>query len=130
MDPNAALTKVRTCAREIMSGGTMRSGQPDGLSKDDALSIAGELAEQFEALDEWLGKGGFPPDDWALHISEVQWRISCRDCGYEVTGEEDDIRRKFEAYDDSRTRNSALSPHRVRLESRVHAFSEWKTVDT
>lgn len=46
MDPNAALQKVR----ELIN---------DGDSADVLL------VEAFEALDDWLSKGGFLPDDWA-----------------------------------------------------------------
>ena len=45
MDPNAALAKVR----ELIG---------DGDSADVLL------VDAFEALDEWLSKGGFLPSDW------------------------------------------------------------------
>jgi hypothetical protein len=59
MDPNAALERLRTLAIEA-------------LKEDDALDPhlavlairAIEMAEKFQALDEWITKGGFPPDDW------------------------------------------------------------------
>lgn len=43
MDPNTALQALRKYASDT----------------------GGEFAEQFEALDEWLSKGGFLPADWA-----------------------------------------------------------------
>jgi len=49
MDPNATLTELR----ELLADGT-----PEGA----------EMAlERFEALDEWLSKGGYKPADWAAH---------------------------------------------------------------
>jgi len=33
-------------------------------SYEDAARIGTELADAFEALDEWLSKGGFLPSDW------------------------------------------------------------------
>lgn len=55
MDPNTALTEIR----ELVA-----------LAKGDVCcaehgEMAGtELAMKFEALDEWLTKGGFPPEVW------------------------------------------------------------------
>lgn len=31
----------------------------------ERLRNAEEMAELFQALDEWLSKGGFPPTDWS-----------------------------------------------------------------
>jgi hypothetical protein len=54
MDPNETLRKLR----EWVKDPTKQPG-----------------AELFEALDEWLTRGGFPPDDWTgefrTHSGEI-----------------------------------------------------------
>lgn len=51
MDPNAALANLRTMVKEALD--------------DPAAEVSlVELAEQFNALDHWIEKGGFLPDDW------------------------------------------------------------------
>lgn len=50
MDPNATLAELRSlCLRETAAG--------DG-------SYAADIVEHFEALDEWLSKGGYLPAAW------------------------------------------------------------------
>ncbi|MDP8971195.1 MAG: hypothetical protein M3N52_12020 [Actinomycetota bacterium] len=54
MDPNEALTRARAHA--------------DAILNDEHADPAAEcepLAEAFQALDEWLGRGGFLPEAWA-----------------------------------------------------------------
>jgi hypothetical protein len=53
MDPNRALAVIR----ELCD-----TAEELGLLTDDVIQ---ELVENFEALDEWLAKGGFLPSDWA-----------------------------------------------------------------
>lgn len=55
MDPNEALRLAREAAGELRQA-----------DDDDTLpgSQVGQLVEAFEALDEWLTKGGFLPSDW------------------------------------------------------------------
>jgi len=55
MDPNAALQQLRAQADAILSGG----GNAD------------TMAELFQALDEWLSNGGFPPQAWQVQDT---WR--------------------------------------------------------
>ena len=55
MDPNAALETARRLAGEITGG---------GLDAADLADLAEELAETFQALDEWLARGGFKPAAW------------------------------------------------------------------
>jgi hypothetical protein len=57
MDPNVALAKIREAVGEL------RQSDDDGVWADDSSQI-GMLLEQFEALDEWLSRGGFLPKDW------------------------------------------------------------------
>lgn len=52
MDPNAALANARAITTAILSG---------WLTEDGGY----ELAEAFDALDQWLTKGGFLPSAWA-----------------------------------------------------------------
>ncbi len=54
MDPNKALANIRALARDIQH-------PPFDC---DALSLADELAETVEGLDQWMSKGGFPPNEW------------------------------------------------------------------
>lgn len=49
MDPNAALQAIRAEVFEIQHG-----DKPDPQA----------LADTFQGLDEWLSKGGFPPEEW------------------------------------------------------------------
>ena len=48
MDPNAALAE----AKEILA------------DRDVTDEYLPRLADIFEALDDWLSKGGFLPDEW------------------------------------------------------------------
>lgn len=49
MDPNETLRRLRDFVAEALEG----------------KGFSSEAAELFEALDQWLTKGGSPPDDWA-----------------------------------------------------------------
>jgi len=52
MDPNANLTEQRQIAKAILA-------DPDAHTYG-----AVRLAELVEALDEWIGRGGFLPTEW------------------------------------------------------------------
>ena len=54
MDPNEALTIMRELSAETTHG----------LDSESLSVIACELAGVFTGLDEWLSRGGFPPDAW------------------------------------------------------------------
>jgi hypothetical protein len=57
IDPNQALAELRTLvyiASTIVDGGEV----------GDWHACMSALIETFEGLDEWLSKGGFPPDSW------------------------------------------------------------------
>jgi len=54
VDPNIALDKLRELCREALSLDFSRDG-------DEA---ACDIAEKFEALDQWLSNGGFLPYEW------------------------------------------------------------------
>lgn len=53
MDPNACLTEIRSLVSDS------REGQ--GLGNIEVR----RLTDLCEALDEWIGRGGFLPSDWA-----------------------------------------------------------------
>lgn len=56
MDPNKALADLREAVKAITE---------DDFCCADHGELAGQdLAEKFAALDEWLTKGGFPPNVW------------------------------------------------------------------
>ena len=55
MDPNAALGRVRYLTGKINS---------PGVRTEDLATLAEDLAEVFQGLDEWLSGGGFRPDAW------------------------------------------------------------------
>ena len=59
MDPNAALETARRLAAEIFNG-----AMAGGLAPDEMASAGMDLAEAFQALDEWLSHGGFTPAEW------------------------------------------------------------------
>lgn len=47
MDPNATLATIRMI-----------------IAAEDYPLKVGDLSDRINALDEWLSKGGFLPDDW------------------------------------------------------------------
>lgn len=55
MDPDEALRRIREAAGEI---------ENDLGDAFDEGSQVGQLVTAFDALDEWLRKGGFVPSDW------------------------------------------------------------------
>lgn len=58
MDPNETLRQLREL---ILTNGDC--GGPDDMDCPN-LPIMGEILELFQALDEWLKKGGFLPKEW------------------------------------------------------------------
>lgn len=60
MDPNATLAEIRRIILRITSN---NDGQWQGedLKKQDR----DRLVELTQAMDEWLSKGGFLPDQWS-----------------------------------------------------------------
>lgn len=55
MDPATTLDTCRELAEEIL----------EGEDCEDQSDEAVELAENFQALDEWLKKAGALPEDWS-----------------------------------------------------------------
>jgi hypothetical protein len=60
MDPNANLAAQLGIARSVID--RLDIEEPEV----DLTNAAGDLAELVLALDEWLAKGGFLPEAWAL----------------------------------------------------------------
>ena len=58
MDPNEALRRAREAA------GILQDADDDGNFTDPETTNLGQLIESFNALDDWLTKGGFLPYDW------------------------------------------------------------------
>ena len=56
MDPNATLAEARALAAAITAGSL--------TTQDNAVENAERMAELFDALDQWLSKGGFLPRAW------------------------------------------------------------------
>lgn len=66
MDPNVTLAEIR---RELADLDAARDEFPDGNL----------LVELFEALDAWLRKGGFLPDDWDRPLPTQQILVTLPD---------------------------------------------------
>lgn len=60
MDPNEALRQIRLLIKQMR----VEDAPISGVARPEFVQHARDLAEQVEALDEWLDKGGFPPDAW------------------------------------------------------------------
>lgn len=68
MDPNEALKNARAALKSFRAA---EESDDSDESHSQALIDAGEdLASAFEALDEWLMKGGFLPEWWAKAAQE------------------------------------------------------------
>jgi hypothetical protein len=61
MDPDAALTRIRELAAEIISGAD-EVDDYDGFGHLDTEAV--DIAEAFQGLDGWIKSGGFLPKDW------------------------------------------------------------------
>jgi len=62
MDPNATLIRCRRLAAQILSRAQERASSHEQTTRD---TQGEELAELFQALDEWIAnKQGFLPRDW------------------------------------------------------------------
>lgn len=57
MDPNEALRQIRRITRAMPA---------EDIGYEEAVDSLNELIECVRSLDEWLGKGGFLPDAWAM----------------------------------------------------------------
>ncbi len=55
MDPNVTLLELRRKMTVLKEG---------NISTKDKDRLLDALVEEFEALDEWISRGGFLPTDW------------------------------------------------------------------
>lgn len=60
MDPDKCLDNCRAIVEEI----TRYTEAPDINTTTVVEELAGELAENFRSLDDWVAKGGFLPRVW------------------------------------------------------------------
>jgi hypothetical protein len=75
MDPNTALREIRELADNILNG--------------RQVGDARDLAEKIMALDAWLSRGGFPPEEWregpdAQHEHVVNSAGECVNCREQI----------------------------------------------
>jgi hypothetical protein len=55
VDPDEALKNAREAVQKLIKYDYELTGSPDTT----------KLVESFQALDEWMSRGGFLPQDWA-----------------------------------------------------------------
>jgi hypothetical protein len=60
MDPEATLAILRETSQRVL---TMLDN-PNPVPGINYADYARTIAEHFQALDEWLARGGFQPKDW------------------------------------------------------------------
>jgi hypothetical protein len=61
MDPNEALKRIREAIKGRNRGYYWTTNEAD---PSNPIGVWDEIIEHFEALDEWLCKGGFMPAEW------------------------------------------------------------------
>lgn len=72
MDPEAKLEELRKLAAEIITLQDAFGETQDAVRALERISEkADELAQGFQALDEWLKKGSFLPNDWKRQSSAL-----------------------------------------------------------
>jgi hypothetical protein len=57
MDPNAALAAIRQAVDQL-------AHEPNTIASTPTYEAVRQFIEHFEALDEWLQRGGFMPEAW------------------------------------------------------------------
>lgn len=65
MDPNETLVALRDCAQDLSNG----------TDEYTFAETAHKMVELFEAMDDWLSRDGFLPDDWKSQARNVHERI-------------------------------------------------------
>jgi hypothetical protein len=74
MDPNETLKQLRSNVAAALQLADDYEKDPDAASAEDAEDAIGLLdviAQQVEALDQWLTRGGFLPAAWAVTASTL-----------------------------------------------------------
>ncbi|MGO8998679.1 MAG: hypothetical protein ACLQVI_35600 [Polyangiaceae bacterium] len=60
-DPDEALKNAREAVKYMRTrSDALRTSAPD------------DLVEAFEALDQWMSRGGFPPQDWMVNKTKLE----------------------------------------------------------
>lgn len=59
MDPNMTLHELRELAARALQARDFLGGEPGPVEH-----VLHQMAEKFDALDNWMTKGGFAPDAW------------------------------------------------------------------
>lgn len=67
MDPDVTLRRLRELAGEIeaIADKPTEAGAAHAAAQSSLASLSAELAELFDALDDWILRGGFLPAAWA-----------------------------------------------------------------
>jgi hypothetical protein len=68
MDPNETLAQLRSNVAAALQLADDYEKDPDAISSEDgeaAVGLLDVIAQEFEALDRWLSRGGFRPRDWS-----------------------------------------------------------------
>lgn len=62
MDPTQTLKELRALTKEFLDGGyTLNNGTLIPLEQWQFDEVSHLIAEKFQALDEWMQRGGFNP---------------------------------------------------------------------
>ena len=69
MDPNAALDNMKAAIDDMVDYCEPRT------EHDAAAQLMTRVIEAFEALDEWLRKGGAMPADWYRESRASRWNL-------------------------------------------------------
>jgi len=77
MNPNETLADARRALKD------WESAEPGSREESEA---AERLGSAFGALDDWLGKGGYPPTAWTAPTPEGPARRKLRETNLEQIG--------------------------------------------
>lgn len=80
MDPNANLREQRELVQSIhaLIDGCNEDGTMTRESEESLMHDASRLAELVEALDTWIMRGGFIPDDWKAFERAIPCKVNSR----------------------------------------------------
>lgn len=65
MDPNMALHELREAFASMLAIGSAETFAGQAERTEEMVHMGLIAAEKFEALDQWLSRGGFAPSAWA-----------------------------------------------------------------
>jgi hypothetical protein len=66
MDPDETLRRMLELANMVLEGDYTNRGKDNVERVSARICDAEELAELVQALDEWMKKGGFRPNNWEI----------------------------------------------------------------